>query len=135
MNFVERIEATQKTVDRFKGKEFKEGKFDCVQLVIWHAKHMGRKRIKVPRYGDFASAATAMRTLGFEFLSQAMDRHFTRIEPVQVLAGDIVEMPGGNGFSALTIAVGNGRVLGFHESIPHADILQPLLISGAWRID
>jgi hypothetical protein len=32
------------------------------------------------------------------------------------------------------VAVGNGRTLGFHEDIPHCDILQPLIISGAWRI-
>jgi hypothetical protein len=51
------------------------------------------------------------------------------------MTGDIVEMPGSNGFSSLSIAVGNGRVVGFHEDIPHCDILQPLLISGAWRID
>jgi hypothetical protein len=88
----------------------------------------------VPRYGDWSSAASALRTLGFATLGEAMDAHFKRIENHSILAGDIVEMPGGNGFSGLTIAVGNGRVIGFHEEIPHCDILQPLMISGAWRI-
>jgi hypothetical protein len=32
------------------------------------------------------------------------------------------------------VALGNGRVLGFHEEVPHADVLQPVMISGAWRI-
>lgn len=134
MNLVERVKATQATVDAFKGKTFADGKADCIQLVLCHAKHMGRK-IKVPRYGDTKSAAATLEKLGFRTLGQAMDKHFTRIEPVKVMAGDIVEMPGSNGFSSLSIAVGNGRVLGFHESVPHADILQPVLISGAWRID
>lgn len=134
MNLVERVAATQKTVTAFKGKNFADGKFDCIQLVLCHARNMG-KRIKIPAYGDAKSAADTLKRLGFRTLGGAMDKHFTRIEPVKVLAGDIVEMPGSNGFSALTIAVGNGRVLGFHEDIPHCDVLQPVMVSGAWRID
>lgn len=133
MNMVERVAAAQRTVDIFKGKKFADGKFDCIQLVLTHARHMG-KRIKIPAYGDTKSAAAVLRQLGFTTLGAAMDKHFKRIPLAQILAGDIVEMPGTNGFSALSIAVGNGRVLGFHEDIPHADILQPVLISGAWRV-
>lgn len=133
MDLVKRIAATQATVDAFKGKEFTEGKCDCVQLVLAHARHMGR-RIKVPRYGDNKSAAAAIRELGFKTLGQAMDHHFRRIERHQIMAADIVEVPGENGFSSLMVAVGNGRTIGFHQDIPHADILQPVLISGAWRI-
>lgn len=134
MNLIERVAATQKTVNAFKGKTFEDGKADCIQLVLIHARHMGRK-IKVPRYGDAKSAAETLRKLGFRTLAQAMDTHFGRIDPHRVLAGDIVETLGSNGFSALMIAVGNGRTIGFHESIPHCDILQPLIVTGAWRID
>lgn len=132
-DLVRRMEATQKTVDLCKGKAFVEWQNDCVKLVARHAKHMG-KPIKVPRYKDAKSAAAALRLLGAATLGEALDRWFKRIEPSQVLMGDIVEMPGANGFSGLTVAVGNGRVLGFHEDIPHCDILQPVVISGAWRI-
>jgi hypothetical protein len=133
MNFVQRIEATQKTVDAFKGKPFTEGRYDCVQLVVTHARNMG-VRIRVADYGDNASAAAALREMGFRTLGEAMDHHFTRIQPHEVLASDFVEVPGGNGFSSLMVAVGNGRTLGFQEEIPHCDILQPVLISGVWRI-
>lgn len=133
MDLVKRMKATQRTVDRFKGRKFKEWGRDCILLISTHAKHMGRP-IKVPEYRDAKSAHAVMKRLGFKTLAQAMDHHFERIEAHQILAGDIVEMPGANGFSGLTIAVGNGRVLGFHEEIPHCDVLQPLMISGAWRI-
>lgn len=132
-DLVKCMKATQKTVDLYKGRVFEDGRADCVQLMLIHARHMGRK-IKVPRYRDVSGAAAAMRKLGFETLGQAMDHYFTRIEPHQVLLGDIIEVPGQNGFSSLMIAVGNGRTIGFHESIPFAEILQPVLISGAWRI-
>lgn len=133
MDLVKRVRATQKTVDVFKGRQFKPGKGDCIQLVLLHARHMGKK-IVIPRYGDWKSAAAALRQMGFKTLGEAMDHHFSRIDPIRVLAGDYVEMPGSNGFSSLAVAVGNGRALGFQEEIPHADIIQPLLISGAWRI-
>jgi hypothetical protein len=130
MNLIERMLATQKTVDSFKGRKFTNGTADCVQLVLAHARHMGRKI-----YGSTKTAAGALRQLGFGNLSEAMDKHFRRVDRHQVMISDIVEMPGDNGFSSLSVAVGNGRALGFHESIPHCDVLQPVLISGAWRID
>jgi hypothetical protein len=133
MNLLERVQRTQKTVDLFKGRPFKEGRFDCVQLVKAHARHMGKK-VRVPRYGGVKGAAAALKEMGFRTLGEAMDAHFERIRPDQILAGDIVEHPGNNGFSGLTIALGNGRVLGFHEDIPHCDILQPVMISGVWRV-
>jgi hypothetical protein len=134
LNLYERMLRTQKTVDLWKGRPFKEnGTSDCIQLMIAHARHMGKK-IKVEKYRDAASRAAALRKLGFKSISEGMDANFTRIDASQVLLGDFVEMPGSNGFSAITVALGNGRVLGFHEDIPHADILQPVLISGVWRV-
>lgn len=133
MNLVERVKRTQRTVDAFKGKTFKDGRYDCVQLVKVHAQHMG-KPLKVPRYSDLKGAAEALKSLGFKSLGEALDARFTRIEANRVLAGDIVETLGANGFSALLVALGNGRALGFHEEIPHCDILQPLIVSGVWRI-
>lgn len=133
MNLLERMKRTQRTVDLWKGRPFKDGTGDCVQLVKAHARHMG-KPLKVPSYKDTKSAGAALKKLGFRSLGEALDARFERIEPSRVLVGDIVETPGTNGFSSLHVAVGNGRSLGFHEDIPHADILQPVLISGAWRI-
>jgi hypothetical protein len=130
---IKRQRATQKTVDLCKGKAFVDWQNDCIKLMSRHARHMGRP-VKIPRYHDAKSAADALRSLGASTIGEALDQLFERIEPHQILLGDIVEMPGENGFSGISIAVGNGRVLGFHESIPHCDILQPLMITGAWRI-
>jgi hypothetical protein len=95
---------------------------------------MGRP-IKVPPYRDLKGAAAALRKLGFKTLSEALDAHFTRIGAQDVLLGDVVEGPGANGFSSLGVALGGGRALGFHEEVPHADIVQPTLVTGAWRIE
>jgi hypothetical protein len=133
MNLIQRATRTQKTVDLWKGRPFGEGKVDCVQLVKAHARHMGGP-IRIPRYHDVREAAAALRELGHKSLGEALDARFHRIATAQILVGDIVETLGSNGFSALMVAVGNGRTLGFHDDIPHCDILQPLIITGAWRI-
>jgi hypothetical protein len=135
MNLIERAEATQKTVDAFKRKEFNWGTFDCVQLAVTHARHVGKK-IRVPKYGDALSAKKALKKVGYELLSEAMDKHFKRILPHMAMMGDFIEMPGhGDGFSSLAVIVGNGRIIGFYAEIPHADILEPVLISGAWSVE
>jgi hypothetical protein len=133
MNLIQRAQQTQKTVDIWKGRPFSDGKFDCVQMVKAHARHLGQS-LKVPRYHDVEEAAAALREMGHKSLGEALDARFHRIMAAQILVGDIVESLGSNGFSSLMVAVGNGRTLGFHEDIPHCDILQPLIISGAWRI-
>ena len=133
MDLLKRMYATQATVDQFKEKAFDWGTYDCGQLVVAHAANCGRK-IVVPPYGDKVGAARSLREAGWGTLHNAMDVLFTPIEPASAIMGDFVELPGGDGFSCLTVAVGNGRVLGFHADIPHCDILQPVLISGAWSI-
>jgi hypothetical protein len=127
------MRATQKTVDQFKLRQYSDGKCDCIQIAIAHAARFGRK-IVIPKYGDVESAARALRKLGFRTLGEAMDKHFERIDPQYRQLGDFVETPGMNGFSSIMVDVGNGRALGFHEDIPHCDILQPILISGAWSV-
>lgn len=134
IDLIKRVEATQRTVHTFKGKVFEDGRWDCIQMAVAHAKNCGQK-ITVPSYSDVEGAARALKQLGFRSLGEAMDSYFQRINTADVLVSDFVECPGTNGFSSIMVALGNGRTLGFHESIPHADILQPLLISGAWRIE
>ena len=45
--------------------------------------------------------------------------------PAAAVVGDIVELPGEPPFGALSVAVGNGRVLGYHQDAEGAEILQP----------
>jgi hypothetical protein len=90
---IKRQRATQKTVDLCKGKAFVDWQNDCIKLMSRHARHMGRP-VKIPRYHDAKSAADALRSLGASTIGEALDQLFERIEPHQILLGDIVEMPG-----------------------------------------
>jgi cell wall-associated NlpC family hydrolase len=56
-----------------------------------------------------------------------------RIAPAAALPGDLVQMPGDDTIGAMTIYVGNGRVLGYHEAVEGAVVMQPVEMVAAWR--
>lgn len=129
-------DAAQATLDRFVGAPFAWGTCDCAKLVVFHLRQLGISLSisKAGRYSTAIGAQRALKRLGFETLSQVLDdRGLRRIAPAARIAGDIVEMPGGEGPGSLSIALSNGRVLGYHEAIAGADVLQPIDLIAAWR--
>jgi hypothetical protein len=43
-------------------------------------------------------------------------------------------LPGEDALDALVVALGNGRVLGWHPDAAGAEVLQPLAFESAWRV-
>jgi hypothetical protein len=134
---VRRVEAGQATLDAWRDRPFKWGKIDCARMVASHLRRMGHS-VKLPPAGSYGSALTAARRLrerGWATLSDAMDSFgFDRIPPAAALPGDVIEVPGDCDLGALTIALGNGRTLGFHPDTVGATVLQPIEYVGAWRV-
>jgi hypothetical protein len=131
-----RRDAAQATLDHFNGRPFAWGEADCVRLAAWHVRRMGHKTklAKAGAYHDEAGARKALAKAGFRSLQKAVDAHgFARIAPAAALVGDIVALEGEGGWPALCVALGNGRVLGFHEG--QARVLKPLLPVLAWRVE
>lgn len=132
----------QKTLDSWKDRKFKLGEYDCARLVADHLRRCGYK-VRVPSKGSYRtalSAAKALRDLGFETLAEAVAAvGLEEITPAATLAGDIIELAGEEDdgspsiLSAMTIALGNGRVLGFYDGFGCA-VLQPLEYKAAWRV-
>jgi hypothetical protein len=135
---VRRQQAAQAAVDRFKGEPWQLGKNDCVRLAAFVLRRMGHHP-QLGKAGTYTTGAGAMRALkraGFDSLGAALDAlGLERIAPAAARVADIVMIPGEAPLDgALTIAVGNGRVLGFHEDMAVAEILQPVAFIGAWRV-
>lgn len=136
-----RVDAAQATVDRFQGKPFKLGRFDCAQMVAFHLRRIGRP-VKVQKAGTYHSALgakKALKRLGFDNLTQVADATFPRIPWAAALAGDIVEIPqddagGGEGIGALGVVVGNGRVLVYHPDAAGAVVGELKEANAAWRV-
>lgn len=138
---IRRRDAAQTLLDEWQKKSFKMGERDCVRLVAHHLRRMGYK-VKLPAknsYGTLLSATKKLKALGHENLAAAVDAlGLERIAPAAAIVGDIIELAGEDDggeeapISALTVAMGNGRVLGFHDV--GCVVMQPLTYRAAWRV-
>ena len=133
---IARRDAAQAAVDRFDGQPFVWGKNDCVRLSAFVLRKLGHKP-NLARAGSYSSLLGAKRALartGFASLEAALDAlGLPRIPPAAATTGDIVGLPGEGDWTALTVAVGNGRVLGFMEG--RGGIMQPVTTVTAWRVN
>nr|WP_274616087.1 hypothetical protein [Sphingomonas sp. ACRSK] len=133
-----RQQAAQAAVDRFKGQPLTYGKNDCVRLAAFVLRKLGHRPqlAKAGTYSTALGAARALERAGFDSLASAVDGlGLPRIAPAAAWVGDLVLLPADGPFGgALSVAVGNGRVLGYHEAVEGADILQPVQYVTAWRV-
>lgn len=134
-----RLKVAQGCMDRFDGKRFDPGlRRDCVRLAA-HALHLAGVKVaplKGVRYANLAGAVRALKRTGFATLVEAMDATgLTRIAPAAAITGDILALPSDDVFgAALTVAVGNGRVLGWLAGDDAARPMQPNAYLAAWRL-
>jgi hypothetical protein len=61
------------------------------------------------------------------------DMGLDRIAPAEAIVGDLLMLPGVDRLGGLAIALGNGRVVAYHEDVAAAAVLQPLQYLAAWR--
>ena len=130
--------AAQKTLDAWSVRPIKLGTSDCVRMSAFHLRLLGRK-VKLPPSGSYRtvnSARKALKAAGYESLGAALDAMgLERIAPAAAVVGDIIAMPADDQLGALSICLGNGRVLGYHEGNPNgATVLHPLEFVAAWRV-
>jgi hypothetical protein len=72
--------------------------------------------------------------MGFGTLPDLIDSFgLQRIAPAAALAGDIVALPTDHPLGALSVAVGNGRLLAFLEGEAGAVVIEPHAFLCAWR--
>lgn len=131
-----RAAAAQATLDKFKDRPFEFGKRDCAQLVKFHLRQLGCpiRCAKAGSYNSLLGARRALKRLGHADLLELMDASFARVPPAAALIGDLIAMPGEGELGALTVYVGNGRVLGYHQDALGATVLQPSEYVAAWRM-
>lgn len=134
---LKRKAAADAVMKRFRGVPFQYGKYDCARLAALVLRKMGHRSpmAKAGIYHSAVGAARAMKRLGHFDLAAAIDGvGLQRIAPAAALPADLVLIPGEGPFGgALVMAVGNGRVLGYHEDCVGAEVLQPVEYLAAWR--
>lgn len=129
--------ATEATRDRFAGQPFQWGKWDCAKLAAFHLRQFGIS-IGIAKAGKWTTALgakAALKRMGAKSLSEVADRYMAEIAPAAALPGDIIIVPGDGGFEALTVVLGNGAVLGWHEDVEGCAVLRLTYEqTRAWRV-
>ena len=134
-----RVAAAQQLLDEWKGRPFswKNGGH-CARMVADHLRRMGYTP-PLAKAGPIVSALSAKRALvrlKVATLADAIDLvGLPRIAPAAALVGDIIELPGEGELGCMTVALGNGRTLGFHQEATGAVVLQPVQYVSAWRVE
>lgn len=138
MNEIElRRAAVIATQRRFEDKPFDWSKAaTCIHLVRFHAAQMGHKVPTVPRFRTALSARKALVQTGFETLPDLLDSKFERIPPAFARVGDVMALPGDDGWHALVIKGDKVKFLGWHEDAPGCTIMEVNVsaATGAWRL-
>lgn len=134
---VRRVAAAQATLDRFKDRPFAFGSDDCARMAVFHLRQLGFKpRIaKAGSYSTLLGARRALARAGFATLADAVDAQgLLRIPPAAAAVGDLLMVPGVDDLGALAVALGNGRVLMWHEDAIGACVCQPLEFVASWSV-
>src|SRR5579871_3279802 len=129
---VRRRDAAEASLRMWETLKWRMGSADCVRMMAHHLRMLGYK-VKLPAAGSYRTVKTAlikMEEMGHANLAEAIDSlGLPRIAPAAAIVGDLVQLPGedeNDRLGAITIAMGNGRVLGWHDDAPHgAVIVQP----------
>lgn len=122
MNLIERVKATQETIDTFVGLPFEWGVGDCGQLAGQHLEALGIETplARVAGYTTEIGARRAIRKLDANSMEDVVDAlGFERIAPAAALVGDLVGFPGGrdedHAWTALGVHTGGDRIIGFAD--------------------
>lgn len=115
MTIVKRISATQQVLDGWLGRPFVWGENDCAHLCAAMLFAMGHTDplSDIKPYATQRGAKRELKKAGYADLDGAIDAlGLERIAPARAMPGDLVGLPG-EGWTALGVAVGQGRVIAF----------------------
>lgn len=138
LEMVHRVAAAQATLNRFRDQPLRLGLNDCVRMTAFHLRKLGYT-VKLPPSGTYRTPRQALKLLkerGYGDLGAALDAlGLERIPPAAAVVGDIVQLPAVDQLGALTIAMGNGRLAGYHADALDrgAVVMQPKAFESAWR--
>lgn len=118
-----RRDAAQATIDKFTDVPFEAGKADCVQVLKYHLRQLGRPLQfgRALNYKTLLQGKAVLRQLGFASIGDALSSKYEEIVPAAALIGDLIELRAledekTSGLGAIVVYLGNGAVFGFHEA-------------------
>lgn len=136
MSLEAKIKSAQATFDKFNGKPFELGKYDCARMTAFYLNGLGYKfsLLKGGSYSTEVGARLALKRLGVGSLTDILDSKFPRLDSAaSAQTGDIVSTKGdGETGDALGIVMHRNHVLMFLEGVCAEVIVSEF--TGAWRV-
>jgi len=132
MILIERARATEKTLNKFRGKEFEWGTRDCITLARTQLVNMGHKVKRIPRYSGLKTAIKRLNDAGHKDVESLISSMCLEIPPSLMIVGDLASVKGEGGLSALVVCVGN-KFIGYPSEHPYCSVVD-LLPERAWRV-
>jgi len=130
-----RMVLTEKTKEKYFGREFAWGSSDCAKIAAFHARKFGWKVPKTSQYNTAFGAARCLKQMGCNTIEQLITKTgMKEITPAMAIVGDIVSFESDDTVGAVGIVVGNGNMLAFHEAVSGAAIISMNKIDKAWSI-
>ena len=133
-----RVRAAEATLQQFMGKPFAWGRADCLRLAAFHLRELGcaPPLREAGEYRTLLGAHRALKRTGHATFEAWVDSWgLMRIPPALALPGDLLGFrTEEDGWHALSVALSNGRALGFYGDPPLAQVVQPVDVAAAWSV-
>jgi len=134
---IRRRDATQTTLERYRGRPFAwRAGHTCVHMARFHLRQMGHKPQTLPRIGSLLSARRALEANGWADVAAMLDSFLPRIPALEMRLGDLAVGEGLDGMGAIFVCIPPFKLLGWHEEADGAVIIDfnRDALLGAWRV-
>jgi hypothetical protein len=134
-----RRRATQRTLDKFRGKPFSwQRATTCIHVTQFHLRAMGMKVQPVPRVRGPVAARRAMEARGWRDVGDLLAATgLARIPAAMMLLGDLASFPSSDGMGGILICAGPQKLMGWREDHLHSFTMLDVSldeIGEAWRV-
>jgi len=136
MSLIARVEATNKTMRKYRERAFDWDGASCIHLARAQLRNMGHRPPRIPPIRSAIGAKRAMDANGYATVADIFDRMgLERIPPASMLVGDLAILPGEDGFDAVVVCVG-GKLMGWHGAAEKLAMIGEAVgsITVAWRL-
>jgi len=134
---IRRLRAVEAAQAQFAGQRFRLGKVDCAALGAALLAPFGWSLPALGGYSTELGAKRKLMRLGVHDMAALIDVvGLERIAPASALLGDLMFMPGEgkHAIGALTVAMGNGAMLGWHGDHEALVSMRAEAVTAAWSV-
>lgn len=127
--------ATKTTLATMRGNVASFEGESCLHFAHAHLIALGHDLPEIPAFNSARGAAKAMKTRGWASVEDMLDQYLDRIEPAQMLLGDIATTEGEGGLASILICAGPHKLMGWLPERQGFALFDGGLdeVTGAWR--